>query len=212
MRARFVPGSVRIQPGVVRSGRSAAEITLRTGDMQESGDPAGPSLERAELMEIPALWAREDTPYIYSFSLFLPRDFPVLPVRLVIAQWKQFCPARSCTPDNPVLSVRYAGGELFVQQRVGPKSAVLYRTREEVRGRWLDFRFHIRFSRQSNGYIRGWLNRDAIIDRQGISAYQAAGGYTEDNRFYFKMGLYRDQALEPMTIYVDEYSKEEQPR
>lgn len=208
-RWRFVPGAVEIQSKIVRSGKGAAKITVHKGDKFEPGGPGSLPLERAELMETEKLWALEDVTYTYSFSMFMPRDFPIVPTRLVIAQWKQLCPKSPCDPDNPVLSVRYIAGELRIQQYAGPRKTVLYRTKEEVRNRWLDFRFEIRFSAQPRGYTRGWLNNKAIIDHQGITAYQEQGGYPSHNLFYFKMGLYRDQMPEPMTIYVDEYRKEE---
>ena len=31
--------------------------------------------------------------------------------------------------------------------------------------------------------------------------------YRDPSRFYFKMGLYRDVMPQPMTVYIDEYSK-----
>jgi hypothetical protein len=46
---KFLPGAVQIQSSVVRAGKSAARITLRSGDQipQERGS----ELERAELRE-----------------------------------------------------------------------------------------------------------------------------------------------------------------
>jgi Polysaccharide lyase len=205
---RFVPGAVEIQSSVVRAGRGAARITLRAGDQipQERGS----ELERAELQERWRSWSVEGSAYAYAFSVFLPQGFPIVPTRLVIAQWKQFCPAGECTPDNPVLAIRYEAGELFIAKQVGEKKQILYRTRD-VQNRWLDFRFEIRFSRGDRGRIRAWLGDSMIIDHKGASAYPQEGWYSGRGLFYFKVGLYRDRMAEPMTLYVDEYRKEPLP-
>jgi hypothetical protein len=207
---KFAPGAAEIQSKVARTGKSALKITLREGDWTEANDyPGGPILERAELEESPALWAEEDKTYAYSFSIFLPQDFPIVPTRLVIAQWKQRCPQEACTPSSPVIAIRYSAGELRIT--TGPGSATLYRTEEEVRNRWLDFRFQIRFSGGERGRIKAWLNTWQVVDYTGATKYSAQGGYPSRNRFYFKIGLYRDRMPEPMSIYIDDYRKQQPP-
>lgn len=203
---RFLPGAVQIQSRVVRAGKRAAGITLRAGD--QIPQERGTKLERAELQEPRSLWAREGSSARYSFSLFLPADFPVTPTRLVIAQWKLNCPRDACTPDNPVIAVRYQSGELSINKQVSERQEILYRTRDDIRGRWLDFTFEIAFSRASNGRIRAWIGDSMAIDHQGATAYPKAGGYTGSGRFYFKVGLYRDRMPQPMTVYLDEYRKQ----
>jgi hypothetical protein len=211
--SRFVPGALVIQSGRVRAGRNAAKITLHQGDHFEPGSRGGLPSERAELMETASLEAIEGRSYAYSFSMFIPRDFPIVPTRLVIAQWKQECPRTTCEPDNPVIAVRYAGGELRVTRQVGAERVTLYRTKEDVRSQWLGFRFQIRFSRNRDGRVRAWLNDKALCNFKGATAYpeNTRSGYPSPSRFYFKMGLYRDRMAEPMTIYVDEYRKKELP-
>ncbi|WP_316975836.1 heparin lyase I family protein [Shumkonia mesophila] len=208
-RSKFLPDAVEMQSSVVRAGMGAVRITLHGGDQIPT--ERGSGLERAELMESWGLWTLEDLSYEYVFSLFVPPDFPVVPVRLVLAQWKQDCPIEDCNPNNPVIAIRYVAGELRITHKTGPQPTVLYRTQEDIRGRWLDFRFQIRFSQGRNGRIRAWLGDEAIIDYRGVNAYPAEGGYTDSNAFYFKMGLYRDLMAEPMTVYADEYRKRRLP-
>jgi hypothetical protein len=204
-----LPGAVEIRSEVVRSGRSAALITLHPGDQLE--DEKETILERAELTEARQLTSREDSTYAYSFSLFLPQDFPIVPTRLIIAQWKQYCPSGTCSPDNPVLALRYQAGEFRVTLHRGPKTQTLFRTRDEIRGRWLDFTFLIRFSRRDHGRIKASLNGCQIADYTGPTGYSETYGYPSSGRFYFKMGLYRDRTEETMKIYMDEYRKRELP-
>ena len=93
------------------AGKKAARLTPRPGDQIDM--EKGTILERTELQRMPQEWIREDSNNVYSFSLFLPKNFPVVPTRFVIAQWKQRCPGNKCDPDNPVLAVRYVAHELL---------------------------------------------------------------------------------------------------
>ncbi len=203
---KFLPGAVAFQSAVTRAGNGAARITLREGD--QIPEERGSIVERAELVESRELWSPEHSRHSYAFSLFLPEDFPVVSTRLVIAQWKQACPIENCTPDNPTIAIRYVSGQLYVTHKVSEQDRVLYRTTAEIRNRWLDFTFIIRFAADASGEIKASLGGDTIIDYTGVNAYPRAGGYTSDDRFYFKIGLYRDRMAQPMSIYVDEYRKE----
>lgn len=205
---KFTPSAIETQTAIVRAGTHAARITVHEGDRAGMGGEGQPT-ERAELMESPDLWAVEDAAYAYSFSLFMPADFPIVPTRLVLAQWKQRCPQPHCDPENPVIAVRYVGGVLRITRQTGAHSTTLYRSRGEVRNRWLDFRVEVRFSRGEAGYVKVWLNGTRVAEYAGVTAYPAAAGYPSPSRFYFKMGLYRDRLAVPMTMYVDEYRKEQ---
>jgi hypothetical protein len=210
---RFVPGAVTIQSDIVRAGHGAAKIVVRAKDKYEAGTKGNLPTERAELMEARERVSREGSNYEYSFSLLLPKDFPIVPTRLIIAQWKQYCPGGSCLYDNPVIAIRYDSGVLKITHKVGPKQATLYQTKEELRNRWLDFRFQIRFSANADGRIKAWLDKGQIVDYTGVNAYpeDKQTGFTNPGWFYFKMGLYRDLMGEPMTIYLDEYGKKALP-
>ena len=121
---KFLPGALEIQSEIVRGGKGAAKITLRPGDQipQEKGT----ILERAELTESEKFWSSEDVLYAYEFSIFLPLDFPFDSTRLVIAQWKQECTIDSCTPDNPLIAIRYVADRLYITH-LGPDLKVLRR-------------------------------------------------------------------------------------
>jgi hypothetical protein len=199
----------KIQSEIVRKGKSAAKITLKTGDIVEPGNDSSLVSERDELEEADYLHCSEEIKYEYRFSMFLPDSFPIVKNRLIIAQWKQTCPAHYCSDDSPILAIRYQSGKLFITLNNDSGRHRLYELNEEVRNRWLDFRFDIRFS-QSNGEIKGFLNDKNIIDYKGITSYSEKRQYhSRNNSYYFKMGLYRDRMPEPMSIYLDEYSKKE---
>jgi hypothetical protein len=206
---RMVPGAFSIQTEIVHGGHSAAQVTLRPKDRFEPASDDGAASERDELMEAPRFWSRSGMNYDYAFSLYLPKDFPIVEERLVIAQWKQLCEWASCRPDNPVLAIRYVGGVLFVTRKNDAGQVTIYRSQGEMRGRWLDFRFVTRFSQGDDGIINGWMNGQQIVEYRGVTAYRAARGYPADGFFYFKMGLYRDLMKEPMTIYLDDFRKDQ---
>lgn len=200
---KFLPGAIQLQSEVVRAGSGAARITLRAGDQIAS--EVGSVYERAELEESRRLLASLDTTYDYAFSLFVPREFPIVSTRLVLAQWKQRCLREACSPDNPTLAIRYQDGVLFITHQTGTERQTLYRTDADIRQRWLDFRFRLRFSHAPTGLVRAWLGDELIVDAPGVNAYPVSGGYGDT--FYFKAGLYRDRMEAPMTVFFDEFRK-----
>lgn len=202
---KFIPGALSFQSEYVRSGKKAAMIIIHQGD--QIYEEKGTILERAELKESNRIKSFENLNYSYSFSLFLPADFPIVQTRLVIAQWKQECKSGNCNPNNPVIALRYESGLFRITLQVGLKNITLYSQAESILNKWQDFRFHIRFSRNKDGAIKAWLNGEQIINFAGITAYSKDFGYKEPSRFYFKTGLYRDKMVQNMTIYIDDYEK-----
>lgn len=208
--SRFAAGAVEMQGDIVRSGHGAAKITVRSNDKFEAGINGNSDSERAELLEARKLTAKENLAYEYSFSMFFPADFPIVPVRLVIAQWKQYCPeGGKCSDDSPVLAIRYIAGVLSITQDFGKKQVILYQKKDEFRKRWLDFKFRLRFSTDQNGRIDAWLDGQQVVNYKGCTANpeSASTGYPNPSYFYFKMGLYRNVMPQPMTSYIDEYRK-----
>jgi hypothetical protein len=207
---KFVSGGLTFQSKYTRSGNKAAMLTLKQGDQIDK--EKGSINERAELKESDELFSSENSNYSYSFSIFLPPDFPVVPTRLVIAQWKQDCESGDCDPDNPVIALRYQSGTFFVTLQVGPERTTLYSQSDSILNKWLDFKFNIRFSRKPDGIIEAWQNGKQIIDYAGTTAYSKTFGYPIPGVFYFKIGLYRNSMDKPMTIYIDDYSKQHIPK
>jgi hypothetical protein len=208
--SRMNQKSLEFQSDIVRNGKQAVKITLRSNDTFEAGNAKSAPNERDELMQIGEYAPHEGVDYEYKFSMFLPADFPIVSTRLVIAQWKQFCPPGSqCSDDSPVLAIRYVGGELYITLQTDYGVKKLLRLKDEIRNRWLDFSFRIRFSRLNDGEIVASLNENQIINYKGVTSYSESRGYPTKNRYYFKMGLYRDIMAESMTIYIDEFSMKE---
>lgn len=211
---RFQRGAVTMQSEIVRAGHSAAKVVVHSRDKFEAGINGNKDSERDELMEASYLISKEDKTYEYSFSMFIPPDFPVVATRLVIAQWKQDCSGHTpCSDNSPVVALRYVSGVLRITHQIGRHGVALFETAENIRGKWSDFRFQIRFTPRATGLLQAWLDGRQVVDYRGVNAYpqNASTGYPNPSLFYFKMGLYRDIMPEPMTIYIDEYRKRQLP-
>ena len=209
LRRRFEPSAVVSQTEVVRSGHRALAITVHPGDRPEAASQGGAATERDEIMEAWWLFSRTERTYVYSFSLYLPEDFPQTHERLVIAQWRQLCEV-PCVPDNPILAVRYEMGRLQVTRNDEHGKTLLYKGDNDVRGKWLDFRFITRWERTNKGTLDATLDGRGILHYEGPTVYQPGSGHSRHALIYFKAGLYRDALHEPpWTMYVDEYRKDQ---
>jgi hypothetical protein len=207
---RMEKQSYKVQSQVVRSGKSAASITLVTGDTPEPSIDGDKPTERDELREANSLVAVEGKTYEYKFSMFLPDTFPVVPVRLVIAQWKEYCGSDSCSNDSPVVALRYVSDTLEITLQTAHHGRQILYERSDIRNHWLDFDIVIKFTRETDGLLIASINGEKVVDFKGMTSYPQARGYhLEKNRYYFKMGLYRDVMVQPMTIYIDDYTKKE---
>lgn len=202
---KLAPTAAVFQSEHVRAGHAALKITINSNDPTPA--ISADNTERDELTESERLNAREGESYAYEFSMFLPSDFPLVPTRLVIAQWKQATQGHKVTEDNPVIALRYVNGLLFITTKSAHERVIRYRTTRDIRGRWTNFVFHLRHARANDGLVRAWIDGERVLDFHGPTAYPSEAGYPENGRFYFKMGLYRDDMKEPMTIYIDEYRK-----
>ena len=188
---KIVSSDAELQSKVVRSGHGAIKITIHSGDKFEVGQHGSLSTERAELTEAEQLISYEGKTYSYKFSMYIPTDFPIVPTRLVIAQWKQECPRGGICDDNsPVLALRYVSGVLRVTQNIGDHQTTFYRSQKELRGRWLDFEFHICFSSGNNGSIYGSIDDSTIVNYRGPTTYKEtkSTGYPVSEPLLFQDG------------------------
>jgi len=208
--SRLVKGAATIQSNIADSGHNALKIILKKGDKYEAGNDSSKVSERAELSEKKQLFSKEYSSYEYSFAMLIPGDFPIVPTRLVIAQWKQECNKEICSDDSPVLALRYTGGNLQITIQTSAFRKVVYETNTDLRNKWIHFRFQTNFSR-IKGYIKAWINDKQVLDYEGKTCYAEDRGYNNNSLIYFKMGLYRDTMPAPMTIYIDDYAKKELP-
>jgi hypothetical protein len=191
---RYEPGAIVVCQDYARSGTRSARITVKQGDVEQRGND-GNRVERAELDSghFPLLgrdvW--------YGFSVLLPANFPIVDNRLVIAQWKQ-----SDVEGSPLIGQRFRDGRHYLTIR--PPGAAgngrSYRLPNLRLGRWADLVYHVHYSYGDDGRIEVWMDGNRVVSYEGPTASQ-----TGANRFYHKVGLYRDRWEQPMTMYVDNY-------
>ena len=188
---RYEAGAVTIQDRVVRSGKYAACITVREGDIEQQGKRR--KSERAELDSGKLSVIGQEV--WYGFSFLLPKGFPIVDNRLVMGQWK-----KSKLPGSPMVAQRFRKGEFFITIRNerGLERFDVGRLEMEV---WYDMIYSIRFSTESDGHVRAWMNGKQILDYHGPTALKPG-----IDRIYNKFGLYRDRWAEPMTVYFDNYT------
>ena len=194
--------SGRIVGSPARRGKYAARFELRAGD--DTGDGV-----RAEVKErYLAPFGRE---IWYSFSTFIPPDFPIVDTPTVISQWHASeDPGEDAASRSPVLAHRYGGGALLIDIRFSSQktqrvndgdSEVLYEQKDFPRGVWHDFLYRVRWSHRSDGLVECWLDGKRVID------YQGPVGYNDNEGPYFKFGLYHHGGDKPFIIYHDEYRR-----
>jgi hypothetical protein len=61
--------------------------------------------------------------------------------------------------------------------------------------------YHVRYSYGADGRIEVWMDGKRVVTYEGPTASRDGA-----DRFYHKVGLYRDRWKEPMTMYVDNYT------
>jgi hypothetical protein len=197
---RAEPGRLSVQRAVVRSGAAALRVEVRQGDVAGVGGD-GESTERTEIQLEREFWAHFGETHEYSFSMYVPPDFPVRDVRLVTSQWKQTC--NECAKNrSPIVAQRYRKGELRITIETPQGRQTIFRRAGPLQGRWLDLRYRIRFH-LTDGAVAAWLDGAQVVD------YRGPLGFADDPPdVYFRFGLYRDRMAEPMVVYFDDFRTE----
>lgn len=191
----------------VRTGSSALKICVQPYDKPEIGGDYQLT-ERAELREAPGIRLKMGVESWYSFSFFIPSDFPIVETRLVIARWKQSFnePEKD---RSPMIALRYMGGKLKVDVSRDRGKRQLFIQKIDMRNQWVDMVFHIipKASKQlpsafKEGVLQAWMNGKQIVDYQG-----ALGFVDDESEMYFKLGPYRDHVKTPMCIVYDRFRR-----
>ena len=192
---RYAVGSVVITKNCFISDQSCAQLSLNQGDIEGDGGD-GHLTERTELDsgKYPFLNSHVE----YSYSIFIPKDFPIVDTRLVISQLKQ-----KGLHEGPIFAQRFRNGIHYATIRnfendisKQMKFALPNLTKEK----WHHFKIIIDYSNTRNGSIEFFMNENQYINFHGQTAYQLG-----KNSFYHKVGLYRDKIEATMTLLLDNY-------
>jgi Polysaccharide lyase len=197
-RDRMPPRPLEFVPDPDASARSVLAITVRGGDCPGAGGDGEPT-ERAELHETRAAALPIGTEAWYGISLYLPPDFPVVDRRLVLGQWYQPHPAPF---RSPLVANRYRDGRFSITREDGATRLVCFEEPREIRGRWLDLVYHVRFSPTPAGLLEAWMDGRQVVRYQGALGYSDGG-----ERVHFRIGLYRDHLPMPMTMLIRHFRR-----
>jgi hypothetical protein len=183
----------------VLDGESALRVVVQQGDHTLFGK-SGQATERSEINERHRHRLGQDV--WYSFSVYVPEDFPIADVRLVMGQWKQTS-IFLWLKHSPAVAQRFRNGVFAVTINNDSGQQYLYEvgSPEEpaLVGQWTSFVYHIRFDKGENGRLEVWMNGEQVVDYTGQIGYQG-----DPNTTYFRLGLYRDTLAAPMKVYYDD--------
>jgi len=202
------PWSIKIQNEIVRAGDGAVRFELRPNDAYKGS--------RSELNEH-TFRAPRGQDYWYGFSMFIPKDYPILESNtLVCGQWHT-----DTSSLYPPLSQTYHVNEqalhlLFIPARFWTandgtkqysKDRGMWKIENFKQGIWNDLIYNVKWTKTDNGYFNVWHNSINVIKYSGQTYYPG-----EKTGPYFKLGLYQIGAIpstksETHVIYFDEYRR-----
>ncbi|WP_422079653.1 polysaccharide lyase [Ulvibacterium sp.] len=195
---RYEKDAVTITDQYQRSGNKCAKLVVQKGFIRQDGGD-GNFTERTELDSGAHPFLNYEVWYAHSF--FLPKDFPIVDNRLVISQVKQ-----KVLFGNTIqlFAHRFRNGSHYLTIYDMTKDEKERSSRIELpkltKEKWHDFLLQIYYSETSEGYINMWMDGEKVVSFKGVTASKKGR-----NRFYHKIGMYRDQWPDAMTLYVDDY-------
>ncbi|WP_257458635.1 heparin lyase I family protein [Archangium lipolyticum] len=166
-----------------RQGSYAIKVTVKQGD-----NPISSSGNRNELVRMTN--EKEGDEYYYRWNTMFASDFPSAKTWQLFTQWHH-------SGDNGSPPVEfYVNGETIYLRLQG--STVVWST-PLVRGQWLDFIFHVKWSASSStGFVELYLNGQLVLPKKYSATLYS--GMTN----YLKVGLYRNSTIAPTgVVYHD---------
>ena len=147
----------------------------------------------------------------YRFRIFIPDDWKTDPNSFeIITQWHGYPDFdKGETWRSPPVSMAIKGNEIKIQTQWDSKEvtinnipedkSVLWKGKlDDLKGKWVDWNFHIKWSYLQDGIIEVWKDKEKIITRKG------ANSYNDKNGVYLKIGIYKpDWKYSPKKSIVD---------
>ena len=184
------------------NGRQSAKFELRR---QDKDVHQGKRAELAAYIEKPGgdNW--------YRFQMFIPDDWKNDPNSFeIITQWHGY-------PDfhlgetwrSPPLFMAIKGNKINIETRWDSKKVTLKNIPQgqstlwsgkldDVKGKWVNWTFRIKWSYLKDGIVEVWKNQQKIISRKG------ANSYNDERGVYLKIGIYKpDWTYNPQKSIVN---------
>ena len=205
-----------------RGGPRSFRLTLR------ESDPMVNNGTRAEITYDTDASAHSHTEQWYGFSTYLPSDWAIdNQTGDVIAQWHSPNDDEHAAGEpgkSPPLALYITGDVFKISSAWDPKKVTLdndptkgtppggratlwQTTTTSVRGKWVDWVFHVKWNYDGNGFIRVWKDGQLIVSRTGPNTYNDVG------TIFFKYGIYKpgwngtngsNNTVKTRVLYVDE--------
>ncbi len=165
---------IRVVDSPVSSGSRAARFEVRPGD-----DVGG---ARAEVGYTNNM-ASEGQVRTYSWSTFVPEDYPLVQKWQDILQWKNE------GTGSPPIQMKIEGDEIGLSG--GPQVNWRWPWKTSLeRGKWLDFTVRMKWSSDPQvGWVEAWYEGEKALERQSMATLYPG------LKNYLKMGLYRDSSI-----------------
>lgn len=156
--------------------------------------------------------------YWYGWSIFIPSDWQDPSDGYdILAQWATFPSPRNgkfACGSNGSYMIRSGNNISFRFQRKGENSdseCTRYNLASlpEVRGKWVDFVMHVKWTGNTDGFLKLWTKIGNSSYTQNVDYKGRTFWNDESEGPYFKMGLYKGdpnfKGAAPRTLYTDEY-------
>jgi hypothetical protein len=158
-----------------RQGNFAVRAIVQQGD-----DPIGASGNRNELVRTRRYVEGDDI--YFAWSTLFPGDFGRTDRWQVFTQWHH----DGCCGSPPLELDLHGERVTLTLQKEGVFDATELWSAPLVRGKWLDFVVHVKWSAsQSTGFVELWYDGALVLPRR------AARTLFSDGRAYMKQGYYR---------------------
>jgi hypothetical protein len=201
--------SIQIVNNPTNSANQVVRFEVRSGDQFWWDRRYQKHAERAELSEYGYYNAPFGKDMWYSFRTFISPEWPMSPVRYLIAQWHA-SPDMGEVLRGPPLGIEYNAGDFYIRIYHSSKrrmtetipASALYRSDEySKKGVWHDFLINVKWTYKKDGYLNVWIDRNRVIK------YRGPIGYNDRKGLYFKMGIYRDRSPDTFVLYHDDYRR-----
>ncbi|NJL77724.1 MAG: hypothetical protein HC836_03050 [Richelia sp. RM2_1_2] len=147
----------------------------------------------------------------YRLRMFIPDNWENDPDSFeIISQWHSY-------PDldkgenwrSPPLSMGIKGNKISIQKQWDSKEVTENNTPEgksvlwegnldDLKGRWVEWTFHMKWSYLQDGIVEVWQDKQKIVNSKG------ANSYNDERGVYLKIGLYKpDWKYNPQKSVVD---------
>ena len=165
---------IRVVDSPVSAGSRAARFEVRAGD-----DVGG---ARAEIGYTNNM-ASEGEVRTYSWSTFVPEDYPSVDKWQDILQWKNE------GTGSPPLQMKIEGEQIGLSG--GPQVNWRWPWKRSLeRGKWLDFKVRTMWSSDPQvGWVEAWYEGEKVLERHSMATLYPG------LKNYLKMGLYRDSSI-----------------